>query len=55
MKTLALCLGVLALIGTIAPPILNLLHLMEASTMKTTLLASCVLWFVTAPLWMKSE
>jgi hypothetical protein len=55
MKTIALPLGALALLGTIVPPVLYMLHQMEQTPMKTTMLVSCIVWFVTAPMWMKSE
>lgn len=55
MKTLALPVGLLALVGTIVPPVLFMLGHMEQSPMKTTMLVSCIVWFITAPMWMKSE
>jgi hypothetical protein len=55
MKTIALPLGLLALLGTIVPPILFMLHVIGPEPMKNVMLASCLVWFVTAPMWMKSE
>jgi hypothetical protein len=55
MKTIALPIGVLALLGTIVPPVLFMLHKMDQDPMKTTMFVSCVIWFITAPMWMKSE
>lgn len=55
MKTLALPIGVLALVGTIVPPLLFMLGHIEQPPMKITMLVSCIVWFVTAPMWMKSE
>lgn len=55
MKALALPAGILALIGTIAPPLFFMLHMIGEAPMKNLMLASCLLWFVTAPLWMKSD
>ncbi len=55
MKTIALPVGLLALVGTIVPPVLFLLHRLEQEPMKNLMLASCLVWFITAPLWMKSE
>lgn len=55
MKTIALPLGVLALLGTIVPPVLFMLQMIAESPMKNIMLLSCLVWFVTAPMWMKSE
>ena len=55
MKSIALPIGILALAGTIAPPVLVLTGQMAPDPMKTTLLVSCIVWFVTAPMWMRSE
>lgn len=55
MKTIAMPLGLLALAGSIVPPILFMLGLLGQEPMKQLMLASTVVWFVTAPMWMKSE
>jgi hypothetical protein len=55
LKSIALPIGLLALVGTILPPVLFLLHRIEPEPMKQLMLASCLLWFLTAPLWMKAE
>ena len=55
MKAIALPLGALALLGTIVPPVLSMLHMMDPAPMKNIMLISCLVWFVTAPMWMKSE
>ncbi len=55
LKSIALPVGLLALVGTIVPPVLFLLHRIEQDPMKNIMLASCLVWFVTALLWMKSE
>ncbi|MEY4244963.1 MAG: hypothetical protein RLZZ245_2548 [Verrucomicrobiota bacterium] len=55
MKAIALPLGILALVGTIVPPLLFLVHKIEADPMKNIMLVACFLWFITAPMWMKSE
>lgn len=55
MKSIALPVGILALIGTIVPPLLFMLHKIEQDPMKNLMLVSTLLWFVTAPMWMKSE
>lgn len=46
-------LGLLALAGTIVPPVLFLLKSLGEEPMKMIMLISTVVWFVTAPLWMK--
>ncbi len=55
MKAIALPVGMLALAGTIVPPVLYLLHQIEQAPMKTAMLVSCLVWFITAPMWMRSE
>lgn len=55
MKSIAMPVGMLALVGTILPPVLYMLHQMEQTPMKMTMLVSCIVWFITAPMWMKSE
>ena len=46
-------LGLLALAGTIVPPMLFLMKSLSEEPMKMIMLVSTVVWFVTAPLWMK--
>ena len=46
-------LGLLALAGTIVPPVLFLMESLSEEPMKMIMLVSTVVWFVTAPLWMK--
>jgi hypothetical protein len=53
MKTLARLLALLALAGTLAPPILYALGLLGEAALKTVLLAAAVLWFATAPFGLK--
>lgn len=55
MKTIAKPVGAIALLGTIVPPILFMTGQMAEDPMKTTMLVSCILWFVTAPLWINAE
>jgi hypothetical protein len=55
MKTISLPVGLLALFGTIAPPLLFLLGKMDHEPMKATMLVSCLVWFITAPMWMKAD
>jgi hypothetical protein len=54
MKSLAKVLGLLALVATILPPALFMFKLMALETVKWTMLAATVVWFVTAPVWMKA-
>jgi len=55
MKSIALPIGALSLLGTILPPVLFLLNKIESDPMKNIMLVSCLAWSVTAPMWMKSE
>jgi hypothetical protein len=55
MKSIALPIGVLSLLGTILPPALFFLNQIESDPMKNIMLISCIAWFITAPMWMKSE
>lgn len=55
MRQLAKILGLLALAGTVVPPLLFLLQAMSEGSMKVIMLLSAVLWFATAPFWMKSS
>lgn len=53
MNSIAKILSLLALAGTIVPPVLFLLKLLGESPMKAMMLASTVLWFAAAPFWLK--
>lgn len=53
MTHVARLLGLLALAGTLVPPVLFLFRMIGEGPMKALMLASTVVWFVTAPLWMK--
>lgn len=55
MKTIAMPVGLLALAGTIVPPVLVALQMMQPEPMKNILLVSCFVWFITVPMWIKSE
>jgi hypothetical protein len=55
MNTIAKPIGLLALVGTIVPPFLFMLHKLEIGPMQNIMLVSCIVWFMTAPLWMKTE
>ncbi len=53
MKTAMKLLGLAALALTIVPPFLFMTKSLAEATMKGTMLAGVVLWFVTAPFGMK--
>jgi hypothetical protein len=53
MTQLAKVLGLLALAGTIVPPLLYLAQAMGEAPMKLIMLVSTVVWFATAPFWIK--
>jgi hypothetical protein len=55
MKSIALPLGILALLGTIVPPLLYLTGSLADGPMKLAMLASAIVWFVTAPMWMRAS
>lgn len=54
LPQVAKTLGLLALAGTIVPPVLFLTKSLAIEPMKIIMLISMVVWFVTAPLWMKA-
>jgi hypothetical protein len=53
MTQIAKPLGLLALAGTIVPPVLLLCGVLGEGPMKLIMLAAAVLWFATAPFWLK--
>lgn len=53
MKTLAQALALLALAGTLASPLAHALGLLGAAALKQVLLGTTLLWFATAPFWLK--
>lgn len=53
MTQVAKVLGFLALAGTIVPPFLFLIQALAEGPMKGIMLVSTLLWFATAPVWMK--
>jgi hypothetical protein len=53
MKPIAIIVGAAALLGTIVPPLLFLTGSLGQDAMKLAMLASCLVWFVTAPMWMR--
>jgi hypothetical protein len=52
-KAAAKWLALLALLGTITPPVLFAFRLLGESPMKWSMLAATLLWFGTAPFWLK--
>ena len=55
MQSFAKTLGLLALAATIVPPALVMFKLMPLDAMKWTMFAATIVWFVTAPVWMKTS
>ena len=53
MQTSLKILGLIALGLTIVPPVLFLMGSMTLPVVKGVMLGGCVLWFVTAPFFMK--
>ena len=53
MNALAKILAPLALLGTILPAVLFLFKVISEGPMKWTMLFATVLWFATAPFWLK--
>lgn len=53
MKKAAMILGILALAMTVVPPVLFAIKSLPEPMMKHLMLAGCVLWFATAPAFMK--
>lgn len=55
MKNIAIILGVIALLGTIVPPVLFMVDKMAQEPMQLAMLIACFVWFVTAPVWMRAK
>jgi hypothetical protein len=55
MQTFAKALGLLALAATIVPPALFMFKLMPLDAVKWTMFGATVVWFATAPVWMKTS
>jgi len=53
MQTTLKILGLIALCLTLGPPVLFLMGSMALPAMKGVMLGGCVLWFITAPFFMK--
>lgn len=53
MKAIAPAAALLALALTVVPPALFALGKLAEAPMKTTMLVGVVLWFVSAPFWLK--
>lgn len=52
MRTLAQAISILALAGTLAPPILYFTGALDLDQTKQTLLFATIAWFVATPFWM---
>jgi hypothetical protein len=56
MKNIAMFVGVASLALVIGPPVLFMIDsIKELDTVKNLMLAATLVWFITAPLWMKKE
>ncbi len=55
MKILSGSLAIIGLLATIAPSILVFSGVIEPATHKTIMTAGMILWFVTAPLFIKRK
>lgn len=53
MNAAAKVLAPLALVATLAPPVLYALQAIGEGPMKLTLLLAAIVWFATAPFWTK--
>lgn len=53
MNAVAKILAPLALVATILPAVLFLFNALGEGPMKATMLIAAVVWFATAPFWMK--
>jgi len=53
MKSLAKSLALLALAGTLLPPVLYALRVLGDGPLKAVMLAAAVVWFAAAPFWLK--
>jgi hypothetical protein len=53
MKTMSQLAGVVALALTVGAPILFMTHTLSEAMMKTWMLVGCVLWFASAPAFLK--
>lgn len=53
MNAVAKILAPLALLATLLPPLLYLFKAMSEGSMKLTMLVAAIVWFATAPFWMK--
>ena len=55
MKTVSGSLGLIALLATVVPSILVYTGTIDLETHKTIMAAGMVLWFITAPFYMRSK
>ena len=56
MKKVAMFIGYASLALVIGPPVLFMTDsIKELDTVKNLMLAATLVWFVTAPVWMKKE
>ena len=55
MPSLPKLLGLAALAGTVVPPALFMLKMIPLDTVKMIMLVSTIVWFATAPFWLKTD
>lgn len=55
MRKLLQALSWLGLVGTLLPAALHLFGLVALDDVKTLMLVSAILWFVTTPVWMERK
>lgn len=55
VSTLARLVSLLALVGTILPPVLLLAGRFDLPTVKWWMLVATAAWFVATPLWMERD
>ena len=55
MKTAALAISALALIGTIVPPLLFVADRIALANTKAWMLLATLAWFASAPVWMRDS
>lgn len=55
MPSLPKLLGLAALVGTVVPPALFMLKIIPLDAVKIIMLVSTVVWFASAPFWLKTD
>ena len=55
MKTAARLVSLVALVGTIVPPVLYFINRMDLDATKWWMLVATIAWFVATPIWMDRQ